>query len=221
MAIDAIAAPRTPNTHRPITVKLSARAGSKPLSLSSARGVGELANRGRCARKRARPAGCKSLSGLCSVPETEHNCVVARRGGEQWKVNNQSVEPKGPNPFRQCVSGEPASLRRSLNESNPEQHPSASRVGILEPLALNVACKSGHWGTCCVWWTEWLEGRVRESWRPGEHRTRRPEPHGKWVMIASLPGVRARIVAMNPGISNGRSKGRAGRLDARGLCLRN
>ena len=48
------------------------------------------------ARARAR-ASARNQQGvsLCrdhkTSPETEHNCVAVRRGGEQWKVNDRSV----------------------------------------------------------------------------------------------------------------------------------
>jgi len=99
-------------------------------------------------------------------------------------------------PVRRAERPEPVSavcIRRAcLFKVKPERNKSRTtpereqRVEVLKPVALNVACKSGHWGARCVWWTEWLEGRVRESWRPGEHRTRRPAPYGNWVKIASF-----------------------------------
>jgi len=44
-----------------------------------------------CASDGAKSEGCKSPRGRRLLPETEGNCVAARRGGEQPEVNHRSA----------------------------------------------------------------------------------------------------------------------------------
>ena len=130
-------------------------------------------------------------------PVADRNCVVARRGGEQWKANG--VVRSDSKLDSAMLTGEPARERRSPDLCEQEAH-DAEKVGVK-------AIMGGSWVVG--------DGRL---WRDGTREARRPArrkrekgfqgtalreeqngPRGR----AHRAGVRALVVAMKPGNAGG------------------
>jgi hypothetical protein len=156
-----------------------------------------------------RTVGCKSPPKFGLNFVTNGNCAVARRGGEQPEVNDQSV---GNELDSACCCGEPARKWRSPRTLRPTGTGAGRPKG--RPRAVSPGEKTRPRSRGSKGWleTEWSEVPARETGRPARHPGRRscavmPHAAATRVRRTCRTGVRASIVARKPGNAGG-AKGR-------------
>src|SRR5450432_1856372 len=97
-----------------------------------------------CARKRARPARCKSSFGKYNMPVTDHNCIHGDVGWGAVEGERPVCRGESPEPIRRAIFGEPAYGWRSPNDKKATLEKRCSRdpVSLPQALAAKLCAKS-------------------------------------------------------------------------------